>query len=169
MLLRFLASIGLLALLGCTRPELPATTVRADSAEALTAFRAELGQRFAAADLATFDTALSELQLAGMDRGLTTADARAAAMRAEVHGKSVRDVERLGYAARRDRFRSEIKLLTEMRDRDAAIRERTAATGTPRAVLDRIASAEGVMAKLERQLADTERQLATWSAADAVK
>lgn len=163
MLSRWILVFGLLLLGGCAKPELADTPVRAATAEELTAFRAELGQRFPPDALKTFDTAINELQLAGMERGLDSAAARAAAMREQVNGRSVRAVEQLGFAARRARFLGEIKLMTELQARDLAVRERTAAAGTtPRAVLDRIASAEEVLTKLRRQLAETEQQLAAW-------
>jgi hypothetical protein len=168
MMFRWLLLLGLVLLGGCAKPELADTPVRAGTAEELTAFRAELGQRFPAEALATFDTAINELQLAGMDRGLETASARAAAMREQVNGRTVRAVQQLGFAARRARFLGEIKLMTELQARDLAIRERTAAAGnTPRAVLDRIASADEVLTKLRRQLAETEQQLAAWDTSTA--
>lgn len=154
----------LLLVLGCTKPNLATTLVQASTAEELAAFRADLAQRFPADQLATLDTALNELQLAGMDQGLNSATERAAAMRSTVNGKSVRAVEILGFEARRTRFLGEIKLLTEMRDRDVALRDKTATTGTPRAVLDRIASAEEVLSKLRRHLEETERQLSALGA-----
>ncbi len=150
---------------GCSKIPLADSPVRAATEEELAATRAELVARFGAAALAPFDTALNELQLAGMDRGLASADARAAAMRKQVNGQTVHAVEILGWQARRTRLLGEIKQLTEIRDQQIAVRERTAATGTPSAVHDRIASAEEVLTKLRRFLAETERQLAAWNAA----
>lgn len=168
MLRRVLCLLSLLALLAaCSKPELSQCIVRAASPEELAATRAELADRFGAAALSTYDTALNELQLAGMDRGLASADARAAAMREQVNGKTVRAVELLGWQARRTRLLGEIKQLTEIRDQQIAVRERTAATGTPSAVHDRIASAEEVLTKLHRFLAETEQQLSSWGATPA--
>lgn len=162
---RFLPLLCVLFLAACSRPDLPANVVAAGSAEELAATRAELAARFGTAALAPLDTALNELQLAGMDRGLASAAARAEAMRAQVNGQTVRAVEILGWQARRTRLLAEIKQLTELRDQQVAVRERTAATGTPSAVHDRIASAEEVLAKLRRFLAETEQQLAAWGIA----
>lgn len=159
-MLRWFSSLVCVAvLLGCAKPDLPNTLVRAGSEEELAAFRADLVARFGGPPLAVYDTALQELQLAGMDRGLTSAAARAAAMREQVNGQTVRAVEVLGWQARRSRLLTEIKQLTEIRAHQIAVRDRTAATGTPPAVHDRIASAEEVLAKLRRHLAETEQQL----------
>ena len=158
----FLSLLALFLLASCAKPDLPDTILRAGTGEELAACRAELGQRFAADRLAALDTALNELQLAGMDRGLATAAARAAAMREQVNGRTVHAVEILGWQARRARLRGEIGQLTEIRDQQVAVRDRTAATGTPQAVHDRIASAEEVLGKLRRNLEETERQLAAW-------
>jgi hypothetical protein len=152
----------LLGLAGCAKPDLANSVVRAGSEEELAAFRAELVANFGTGALAAYDVALNELQLAGMDRGLATAADRAAAMRAQVHGRTVHAVEILGWQARRARLLSEIRQLTEIRDHQIAVREKTAATGTPRAVHDRIASAEEVLTKLRRHLGETAQQLSAW-------
>lgn len=164
-LCRLIAIFGAVVFAGCARPDLPHTTVRAGTEAEFAATRAELATRFGTAALAPFDTALNELQLAGMDRGLATAAARAEAMRTQVNGQSVRAIEILGWQARRTRLLAEIKQLTAIRDHQIAVRERTAATGTAQAVHDRIASAEEVLAKLRRFLAETERQLGAWGVA----
>lgn len=159
---------GLLCLLGlanCARPDLPALVVRAASAEELAAFRAELGQRFAAAELASFDTALQELQLAGMDAHPTAA-ARAAAMRAQVHGISVRAVEVLGWQARRDRLRTEIAALTPTLEHDLRTRARDGAA-TSSTVTNRIQNVQDILEKLRRHLAESEQKLRALEAAPA--
>lgn len=157
-----LCLLGSALLSSCAKPDLPTTIVRATSEEELTTFRAELVERFGAAAIASYDTAVNELQLAGMDRGLASASARAAAMREQINGKTVRAVEILGWQARRTRLLGEIGQLTEIRAQQIAVRDRTAATGTPQVVHDRIRSAEEVIAKLHRFLAETEQQLAAW-------
>lgn len=164
--MRLLGCLALIVLLaGCTKLPLADSPVHAASADELAATRADLVARFGAAALAPFDTALNELQLAGMDRGLASAAARAAAMLEQVNGRTVRAVEILGWQARRTRLLAEIKQLTDLRDQQVAVRERTAATGTPSAVHDRVASAEEVLSKLRRFLAETEQQLAAWGVA----
>ena len=170
MLRRFLpllCACGLLSLGACAKPDLATTLVRAGNAEELAATRTELADRFGPAALAAYDTAIQELQLAGMDRGVATAAERAAQMRAAVDGRTVRAVEILGWQARRTRIQGEIKLFEDMLARDIALRDRTAAQGTPPAVLDRIASENDMLTKLRRLLAETERQLAAWGAPDA--
>lgn len=158
-------SLGfVLAVLGCAKPELPATRVRAGSADDLASFRAELAQRHPAAALAAFDTALNELELAGMDRGIAAAADRAAAMRETVDGKTVRAVEILGWEARRTRLQAEIKDFAGMLERDLALKEKTAATGTPPAVIHRIENEQDILAKLRRLLSEAEERLAAWSA-----
>ncbi len=149
----------LATLAGCARPEFADRIVVADSPEALAAFRAELARDHAAPQLAGFETALDELQLAGMDRHPTAA-ARAAAMRAIVHGRTVRAVEILGWQARRDRLRSEIASLTPTIKQDRRTRERDGAATSP-TVLNRIQNVEAILEQLHRHLAETETQLQT--------
>jgi hypothetical protein len=161
-LFSFVLFLGLSA---CSKPELPDAIVRAESTEALAAFRAELGRRFPAEQLAPFDTALQELQLVHMDRGVASAADRAAAMRATVNGKTVRAAEILGWQARRKRLRAEIADFSGMLERDLALRDKTAASGTPPAVTHRIENEQDILAKLRRLLAEADAQLTTWDAA----
>lgn len=165
MLHRALLVLFLASLVGCTKPvPLPETPVRAASAEELAAFRAELGTRFGPEHLQAFDTALQELQLDAMNRDVATAAAREAAMRAAVHGKTVRAAEILGWQARRRRILGEIALLTPQLEHDLKRRAETAATGTPQIVLNRIQNVEDILARLRRDLAATEQRLADWGA-----
>lgn len=165
MLHRVLLMLFLAGLVGCTKPvALPETPVRAASAEELAAFRAELGARFGPEHLQAFDTALQELQLDAMNRDVATAGAREAAMRAAVHGKTVRAAEILGWQARRRRILGEIALLTPQLEHDLKRRAETAATGTPQIVLNRIQNVEDILARLRRDLAATEQRLADWGA-----
>lgn len=163
---RALLTLLLLAsLIGCTKPDLANTVIRAGSDEELTASRAELADRFGLPALAAYDVALQELQLAGMDRGVASAADRAAAMRAAVNGKSVRAIEILGWQARRSRLLAEIKDFSGMLERDLALREKTAATGTPPAVTHRIENEQDILAKLRRLLAEADEKLTAWGAA----
>ncbi|WP_415908359.1 hypothetical protein [Oleiharenicola sp. Vm1] len=166
---RLLYVLGLLAMSSCAKPDLPASVVRAGSEEELAACRAELVERFGADRLAAYDVALQELQLAGMDRGVAAAADRAAAMRAQVNGRTVRAVEILGWQARRTRLQAEIKDFSEMLARDLALREKTAATGTPQAVTHRIENEQDILAKLRRLLAEAEAKLAAWDATGPAK
>lgn len=159
-MLRCLACLFMALLLAsCSKPSLAELHVRAGTEEELTKFRAELATRFPAPQLWVFETALQELQLAGMDRHPTAA-ARAAAMRASVHGRTVRAVEILGWQARRERLRSEIASLTPTLEQDRRTRERDG-TATSPAVLNRIQNVEDILAQLHRHLAETETQLQT--------
>lgn len=160
-----LTLLALATLIGCTKPDLPNTLVRAGSEEELTTFRADLASRFGAESLAAYDVAIQELQLAGMDRGVATAADRAAAMREVVNGKTVRAVEILGWQARRSRLQAEIKDFAGMLERDLALKEKTAATGTPQAVIHRIENEQDILAKLRRLLAEAEKKLTAWGTA----
>lgn len=147
---------------GCAKRELTEVVVEAESTSRLTAWRADLGRRFAADRLQTFDAALQELRLDAMHRDVQPASAREQDMQAAVHGKSVRAVEILGWQARRARLEREIALMRGLLERDLQRQRQTAATGTPESVLTHIQNARDILARLEGQLADTDRQLATW-------
>lgn len=147
---------------GCAKPDLPALTVRAADAEDLAAFRSELGARFTPGQLQPFDTALQELQLAGMDKLPAAAD-RAAAMRAAVHGQTVRAAEILGWQARRMRLLAEIAPMAETLARDRQTQAQKGA-GISVIVANRIQNVQDILARLRRDLAATEQQLTAWGA-----
>lgn len=156
-----------LSLGACGKTDLATNPVRAGSEEELASSRADLAARFGAARLADYDVAIQELQLAGMDRGLTSASARADAMRDAVNGKTVRAVEILGWQARHARLQSEIKEFAALLERDLALREKTAASGTSLTVIHRIENEQDILAKLRRLLAEADEKLASWGATPA--
>ena len=156
----FVVSLLLLALGGCAKaPDLPEVVVDGGTPGDFTRFRTELGARFPAARLEEFDTAIKELQLDAMQRFATTAEREADMLRV-AHGKSVHAVTVLGWEARRARFLREIAELDAMLQRDLAQQARTAATGTPDAVLRRISSEREVLEQLHGNLAATDARLA---------
>lgn len=155
--------LGLVLLVGCARPALPDTPVRAGDEPEFAAFRAELGSRFSPTELSAFDTAIQELQLAGMDHGLASAAERAAAMRRQVHGLTVRAAEILGWQARRTRILGEIAQMSATLERDLQTRERQGA-GTSLTVTNRIQNVQDILARLRGDLAEAEQQLGAWGA-----
>jgi hypothetical protein len=161
-----LALVLLLAGLGgCAKPPpLPEIAVRAGSADELAGFRAELGSRFAAEQLQPIDTALQELKLDAMNRGVATADAREQAMLAVVNGKTVRETLVLGWQARRARLLRERAQLAGMLEPDLRLRQQTAANGTPESVSTRIQNEQDILARLQRDLTDAEGRLTAWGA-----
>ena len=161
MAVAFLLSLG-----GCAKPaDLSDVIVSAVSPEEFTRFRSELGTRFPPELLQDFDTATRELQLDAMNRDVATAAGRELDMLRVANGKPVHAVVLLGWQARRDRFLREIAELTRMLERDLEQQRHTATTGTPATVLARIQSEREVIAKLQRDLAETERRLAEMSPA----
>jgi hypothetical protein len=160
---RLVLTFLLAALAGCAKPDLPATVVHAGSPGELTALRAELGGRFPAGQLAAFDTALKELKLDAMNRGVATADARERDLLAAINGKSVRETEILGWQARRSRLLGEIKLMSGLLERDLQRQRETAATGTPESVTTHLQNEREILDRLQRDLAETEARLAAWA------
>jgi hypothetical protein len=157
----FIVGLMLAVLGGCAKPpDLPETVVAAATPADFTRFRAELGARFPADRLADFDTAIKELQLDAMSR-LPTAAERETDMLRVATGKPVHAVTVLGWQARRARFLREIADLDGMLQRDLQQQARTAATGTPDAVLRRIGSEREVLAQLHQNLAATDARLAS--------
>jgi hypothetical protein len=153
--------VYLVSLVGCAKqPDLPEAIVNAASKEDFTRFRADLGARFPAERLKEFDTATQELQLDAMNRDVATAGAREADMLGVAHGKTVQAVVLLGWQARKARFLREIAELDRMLKHDLELQARTAATGTPPAVTQRIGSEKEVLAQLHRKLSETESRLA---------
>jgi hypothetical protein len=155
--------LGCLA--GCAKPpELPEVTVRAATAGELTDFRTELRERFTAEQLQPFDTALKELQLDAMERGVAPAAVREQVMLAAVNGRSVHDALVVGWQARRHRLLVQIELIGGMAEQNLKLQQETAATGTPDSVTTHLENAREILARLHRDLADTEHQLAGWGA-----
>jgi hypothetical protein len=95
---------------------------------------------------------------------LGSAAARAAAMREQAHGKSVRTVKILGWQARRVRLLGEIAELSATLERDLQTRERQGVQ-TSLTVSNRIQNVQDILIRLRRHLAETEQQLAEWGAA----
>ena len=157
----FVVAVSLASLGGCAKPaNLSEITVNAASKEDFTRFRADLGARFAAEQLKEFDTATQELQLDAMNRDVATAEAREKDMLGVVDGKSVHTVVLLGWQARKARFLREIAELDRMLKHDLELQAKTAATGTPPAVTQRIGSEKEILDQLHRKLAETESRLA---------
>jgi len=155
----------LLFLGACSKPpDLPEITVRAASAGELAACRAELGARFTAEQLQPFDTALSELQLDAMDRGVATAGDREQVMLAAVNGKTVHDALVTGWQARRHRLLSQIALMSGIVDQNLKLQQQTAATGTPESVTTHLHNAQDIVTQLQQSLTETDQRLAGWGA-----
>jgi hypothetical protein len=153
--------LAVIVLAGCTQPaDLPDVVVTAASPAEFKRFRADLGARFPAARLKDFDVATQELQLDALARDVVSPAAREADMHRAVHGKTVHAATVLGWGARKARFLREIAEITRMLEHDLKQAEKTAVTGTPAAITRRIGSEREVLAKLEANLADTERRLA---------
>ena len=93
------------------------------------------------------------------DPEVTPARAREEYVRAIVDGQTVGFVRTRGWEARRARLQAEIKYLTGLLEHDLG-RQQKNPTET---VAARIASAREVLARLERDLADTEARLAGWA------
>ncbi|MFI5336265.1 MAG: hypothetical protein ACHQ5A_05755 [Opitutales bacterium] len=159
LLLGSLGGAMCLGLGGCSKPALPDTTVRAATTEDLAAFRADLGERFTAEQLQPFDTALLELKLDAMNRGVAAAADREQQVQAAVNGQTVRAVEILGWKARRTRLLGEITFMSGLMESDLKAQQRTAATGTPASVTTHIQNEQDILARLHRDLTATEQEL----------
>jgi ABC-type phosphate transport system auxiliary subunit len=129
--------------------------VQASSPGALANFRADLGGQFSGEQLQAFDTAVQELKLDAMNRDVAPAAAREQDMCAAVNGKTVRQVEILGWQARKARFEREIAIMSELLEHTLKAKGAQAD----------VRSNQDVLTKLRSQLAETERQLATWTEA----
>lgn len=150
-----------LLLVGCGKPKLDELRVRADSPQVLTEFRTELNVRYSAAELQTFDAALQELRLDAMNREVSPAEARERDMCAAANGKTFRQVEILGWQARHARLQRERAMMAGLLEADL---KRQAATPGNATVATHIQNEREILARLETQLAECERQLAAWGA-----
>lgn len=157
--------VGLLA--SCAKPALPDVVVRAATSSELASFRADLGTRFAADQLEPFDIALQELQLDAMHREITPPAAREADMLAAINGKTIRAAQLLGWMARRARLLRETALFSTMLKRDLKTMDEAPATGPSQTFSNRIQNAQDILARLQHDLADTDRRLADWGAGPA--
>ncbi|MDP2137691.1 MAG: hypothetical protein Q8J74_07535 [Candidatus Didemnitutus sp.] len=166
-MVRCVAVILLLCgLAGCAKPPLPDLIVRAASSEDLASFRAELGTRFPAVELEPFDTALNELRLDAMHRNVATVAARELDMLAAVNGGTVHAAQILGWQARRARFVRETALFADMLAHDLKAQQESA-TGVSQTVTNRIQNSQDILARLARDLAETDQRLVAWGAPPA--
>jgi hypothetical protein len=129
--------------------------VSAASAEEFARFRADLGTRFTPEQLQEFDTAIQELKLAAMNRGITTE----ASMLAVANRNIFSDVVVLGWRARKDRIIREIPGAIRLVNQDMAEATKTAATGTPEDFTRRLATEKETLAKLRHDRDDALRRL----------
>jgi hypothetical protein len=152
---------------GCAKPKnLPEITVRATHAGELTDFRTELGERFTPEQLQPLDTAIQELKLDAMNRGIATADAREQDMLAVINSKTVHEAELLGWKARRERLHREIAQMTVLLEHNLKLQQQTAATGTPESVTTHLQNVQEILARLHRDLTDTDQKLTAWGAGE---
>lgn len=152
---------------GCAKPpDLPDTLVKAGNADEFAAFRADLGNRFAADQLKDFDTATKELQLDAMNHGIKAAADRETAMLQAIDGKTVGQALVVGWQARHRRLEAETKQISGLLDSDLKARDQAVATGrAPSAAVEtHIQNEQEILARLNRDLAATDRQLAAWGA-----
>lgn len=160
-------ALVLACLAGCAKPvALPDLVVPGASSEKLAAFRAELGLRFAAVELEPFDTALNELRLDAMNRNVATVAARELDMLAAVNGRTVHAAQIRGWQARRARFLRETTLFADMLAHDLKAQQEST-TGVSQTVTNRIQNSQDILARLGRDLAETDQRLAAWGAPPA--
>ena len=168
MRMRLPSVMVLLALFaGCAKPpDLAHTVVQAGSADELAAFRADLGNRFTADQLKDFDTATKELQLDAMNQGVKAAADRETAMLQAINGKSVGQALIAGWQARHRRLEGETKQISELLTFDLKARDKAVTEGrSPSAAVEtHIQNEQEILARLQRDLAATDQQLAAWGA-----
>ncbi len=170
MMRRVIFGLLLAALAGCSKPlPLPDTVVQSGTAEELAEFRVNLGAAFPADQLQAFDTALVELKLDAMNRSdLKSAEERDDYVRGAINGLTVRAIEIRGWQARRTRLLSELAQISEMLANERKAAAKTADTGTPESILTHLQNEEEISARLQRDIAAAEKQLADWGAKPAV-
>ncbi len=150
-------------LAGCAKPDLPDLKVRAADASEFSSFKTDLERRFPKDRLDPFETALTELQWDAMHRDIKTLAERELDMLGRINGQTVRATEILGWRARRSRLQREIASMTGILEHNQKLAEITAATGTPESVTTHLHNAQDLLARLNRDLADTDDRLAEWS------
>jgi hypothetical protein len=167
-MLRWLILLSLsIGLFGCTKQaDLPEITITASDRSEFIRFRSELGAQFPAERLQPFDTAVQELKLDAMHRNIASADERELDMIKVAHGKTVHAVTVLGWEARRERFQREIAFIHTLLEGDLRVQQNAGAGGPSATVLARIRSAQNLIAQLQGNVADTERQLAALTSSD---
>lgn len=165
--IRLVGAIVVLSLAGCAKPDLPDLKVRAADTSEFSSFKTDLERRFPKDRLAPFETALTELQWDAMHRGIKTMAEREQDMLARIDGLTVREAQILGWSARRERLLREIAAMTEIRDHNKRLQEKTTATGTPESVLTHLHNAEDILTRQNRDLAETEHRLLQWALAPA--
>lgn len=157
----------LTGLVGCAkRVEWPDIIVKASSPAEYADFRAELSGRYPADQLQALDTATQELKLDALNRDVRVAG-RDADMCAKIDGRTIQVALVLGWRARQARFKRELDEVQKILEDVQAAKDRSVANGTPLAasVPAQIQSAGAVIDQLNRNLAETERQLKVFETA----
>jgi hypothetical protein len=147
----FLGAIlaGLLVTAGaCSRDTGKEPTVRAETVHDFTMWRTRLGDKLTPEQWREFDAAVQEIRLEAARTGEATGSGPVdAAMRAKIHGHTVREVIALGYDAQLRRLGVDREVLVSLMDRNATLQVRPGDT----------ASADYLKRKRDDQLAELKK------------
>lgn len=163
--LRVVVSLAFLcAVSACAPKPLAERPVHAASADTFADFRAKLGADFAAEQLKDFDTAVQELKLDAMNSGVAGVAAREEKVFAMMNGKSVREVEVLGWQARHRRLNAELADMEQRLAHDSALQAKAVSADSVKYFSNLINNEQDLVAQSKRNIADTEAKLQSWNA-----
>ena len=163
--LRFVAPLALLCVASACAPKpLAERPVNAVSADSFANFRTMLGSDFAADQLKDFDTAIQELKLDAMNHGVAGVAAREEKVLALMNGKSVREIEVLGWQARHRRLNAELADMEQRLTHDRALQAKAVSADSVKYFSNLISNEQDLVAQSKRNIAATEAKLQSWNA-----
>lgn len=140
--------------------------IAASTPEEFTTSRERLVAILTPEQLQAFDTAIQELKLDAMDKGVAGTSAREQHMRSTVNGKTVRDATLLGWKARKARFERELKDMSDRLAHDSQLANRSGSTEPSRTVSNLVQNEQDIVAQLKKQLEDADHHIENLSHAD---
>lgn len=152
---------------GCSQKALLDREVRAGSSEEFMIYRTGLVGEFTPRLLQDFDTAIQELKLDAIAKGVAGAALRDQRIRAAANGKPVHQVLVLGWEARRSRLTNELNEMKERYAHDTKLLARPGSNESTQFLSNVTRNEEDKINQLKSLLGDTEQKLQEWSATKA--
>lgn len=166
---QFAMVVLLLLSLGCAKKQLRDEVVPSSPSTEFQRFRADLSSRYTPSELQLLDTAIQELKLDAMERGVQGTAAREQDAFRRMGGKSVHEALVLGYTARRSRLLRELTDMEERLEHASKLEQTAVSPDSKQYVSNLLKNERDLIAQIKSNLAATDEQLQEWGAAQESK
>ena len=158
-------SLGIVS--GCSQKNILDCEIKAGTVDEFAACQANLVSEHTPRLARDFDTAIQELKLDSITKGVLGVEMREERMRATANGKSVKEVLVLGWQARRARLVGELKGMNERYAHDVKLLSRHGSSDSTQFLSNTTQNEENSIALLKTLLGDADQRLTEWGASPA--